>query len=216
LAAAPAVRHAEDFCAGQFMKIQFERIRCSPLPRKAGSRGFTLIELLVVIAIIAILASLLLPALAKSKEKAQGIACINNLKQLGVAVRMYSDENENKLPLAEPLPMMPSTSPPLPRICDLLAPQLSYNTNNLPQQVTVFRCPADKVQRFQQNGSSYEWNNWYGGKNADNPRTSNNPLTDAMLMYDYENFHSGGLGKNVLYADFHVAAIRSSGGPTTN
>lgn len=180
-------------------------------------RAFTLIELLVVIAIIAILASLLLPALASSKDRAKGIACVNNLKQSGIAVRMYSDENEGKLPLAERLPTMPST-PPLPRICDLLAPHVGYDTNNLPQQSSVFRCPADRVQRFEQNGSSYEWNNWYGGKPVDNPRSSNNPLTDAFLMYDYENFHNQGFGKNVLYADFHVAALKASAGiqGTTN
>jgi prepilin-type processing-associated H-X9-DG protein len=115
------------------------------------------------------------------------------------------------------LPTVPST-PPLPRICDLLAPHVGYDTNNLPQQSSVFRCPADRVQRFEQNGSSYEWNNWYGGRPVDNPRTSNNPLTDAFLMYDYENFHNQGFGKNVLYADFHVAALKASAGiqGTTN
>ena len=75
-----------------------KRTAASPLsPCRGRSQGFTLIELLVVIAIIAILAAMLLPALTRGKLKAQGIQCMGNHRQLAIAWRMYTDDNNEVL-----------------------------------------------------------------------------------------------------------------------
>jgi prepilin-type N-terminal cleavage/methylation domain-containing protein/prepilin-type processing-associated H-X9-DG protein len=108
-------------------------------PKTKACQGFTLIELLVVIAIIAILAAMLLPALAKAKDKARGTACVNNNKQIALAFNMYSSDNRESLP-----PLNTGTWPAVTpdwwfKILDDGKYLTSVTTSN-----NVWRCPAVK------------------------------------------------------------------------
>jgi prepilin-type N-terminal cleavage/methylation domain-containing protein len=102
--------------------------------RAGPGRGFTLIELLVVIAIIAILAAILFPVFAKAREKARQTACINNLRQLGKALNMYADQNDDYYPAA----------PGAADVYDLSRP-VRWDLKILPlvKEPGMYRCASD-------------------------------------------------------------------------
>ena len=72
----------------------------NPMPRRFARQGFTVVGLLIIIAVLAILAAMLLPALAAAKRKAQRINCVNNLKQDGLAFRLWEGDNGDNYPMA--------------------------------------------------------------------------------------------------------------------
>jgi len=174
--------------------------------------AFTLIELLVVIAIIALLAALLLPALSRAKESGKGAVCISNLRQAGIALQLYVQENNNRLPWMNDV--YPGVTNPYPPPNVVLS--------NLLGNVTVLRCPSDKWQPdkpkpvnslgptyFEQTGCSYSWNNLLNGEDAEHLTALGLKFDPHQipLMYDKEDFHLARgktKAKNFLYADSHI------------
>src|ERR1700744_2240727 len=106
------------------------------------NRAFTLLELLVVIAIIAILASLLLPALSRAKDQSHQTACLSNLRQVNLAIRFYAEDNQDSLPVS-PVPN------PYPNGIGAYYKQLVKGYLGLSGPASpsekVFICPSDRV-----------------------------------------------------------------------
>ena len=157
---------------------------------------FTLIELLVVIAVILILAGATLAALGAARNKARLTHCLSNIRQIGQAVHMYANENQDLLPP-----------------CARLGPDLTYHLPSLRQALLphldderIYHCPADAgdVCLFADVGTSYEWNTFLSGRTIDRTTLTIAGLKLAPPMVaDGESFH-GPRGRNYVFPDGRV------------
>jgi prepilin-type N-terminal cleavage/methylation domain-containing protein/prepilin-type processing-associated H-X9-DG protein len=192
------LQQVQDPAAAQSAKVRGPQ----SIRRSSGQclhEAFTLIELLVTVTVIAILAGLLLPALSSAKRKAESTRCVSNLRQLGIAVRLYADDNEGRLPRARALSQTGTDAPSgSPLIQQVLAPQVRGARE-------VFRCPCDKRGAFDREGTSYEWNASLNGRilhrvGLDLQEEGN---SETFLLRDREGWHSRGR-TNAVFVDGHV------------
>jgi prepilin-type N-terminal cleavage/methylation domain-containing protein/prepilin-type processing-associated H-X9-DG protein len=198
-------------------------------PKQRVARAFTLLEILVVVGILTILAAILFPVFQRVRERGQISVCASNLHQLGLSIAQYAGDYDGKLPYApNPVTKKILSRPesiygePLDSII-LTLPDIRFVLKPYGATFSLFRCPSDqmsnnllrdnparKTTKFDQWGSSYDYDEEHGftGKSLSG---YNSPALSA-LMEDADAFHGAGVNApaldqsscNVLYVDGHV------------
>jgi prepilin-type processing-associated H-X9-DG protein len=164
--------------------------------------------LLVVLGLVGVLGGLLLPGLARGRALAQATACLGNLRQVGIALQLYVEENGNRMPMMRDRRIDGAAESPEGAATNALpAPDevLGRHLGN----VRVLRCGADRQGVFEGTGSSYSWNSLLNGQDADRLRVFMIDFAPHQIpvFFDKEGFHRArGERKavNYLYADGHL------------
>lgn len=175
-----------------------------------GKTAFTLLELLCVITLIALLASMMMPALGHVREKAHSTACAANLRQIGVAVSLYVSEHDNTFPYIETDPTNPILYPD-----DIPAQPMLETLQPYGVSAKTLECPADvsnpNANYYAKKQTSYEWRPMIDGETRVNATifsrrgAINVPLSRVRQVIDFTAVHNG--RQNVLYADGRVVAF---------